>query len=187
MAKDNRSHKDSVFTDLFYSDRDAKKNLLQLYNALYDEQEDSENLIQLIRLDGTLFMDYKNDAAFTIGNRRIILFEHQSTVSENIPLRCLLYIARELESYLPTKVRYKRRRVPIPYPDFFVFYNGTDDAPAESVLKLSGAYTISSDQPALELKVRIININLAKNHKLLHKCPILMEYSRFIDVIRSYD
>ena len=74
MAKDNRTHKDSVFTDLFYSDRDAKKNLLQLYNALYDEQEDSENLIQLIRLDGTLFMDYKNDAAFTIGNRRIILF-----------------------------------------------------------------------------------------------------------------
>ena len=55
------------------------------------------------------------------------------------------------------------------------------------MLKLSGAYTISSDQPALELKVRIININLAKNHKLLHKCPILMEYSRFIDVIRSYD
>ena len=150
MAKGNRTHKDSVFTDLFYSDRDAKKNLLQLYNALYDEQADDENMIQLIRLDGTLFMDYKNDAAFTIGNRRIILFEHQSTISENIPLRCLLYIARELESYFPTNVRYKRKRVSIPYPDFFVFYNGANEAPAETVLKLSDAYTISSDQPALE-------------------------------------
>ena len=30
MAKENRKYKDSVFTDLFYADRDAKVNLLSL-------------------------------------------------------------------------------------------------------------------------------------------------------------
>ena len=34
MAFWNRKYKDSVFTDLFGSDRDGKKNFLELYNAL---------------------------------------------------------------------------------------------------------------------------------------------------------
>ena len=34
MSFRNRKYKDSVFTDLFGSDRDAKKNFLSLYNAL---------------------------------------------------------------------------------------------------------------------------------------------------------
>ena len=33
MAKENKNYKDSVFTDLFYSDRDSKIHLLSLYNA----------------------------------------------------------------------------------------------------------------------------------------------------------
>lgn len=34
MAFRNRKYKDSVFTDLFGSDRDGKKNFLELYNGL---------------------------------------------------------------------------------------------------------------------------------------------------------
>ncbi len=34
MSFKNRKYKDSVFTDLFGSDRDGKKNFLSLYNAL---------------------------------------------------------------------------------------------------------------------------------------------------------
>lgn len=34
MARMNRKYKDSVFTDLFGSDRDGKRNFLELYNAL---------------------------------------------------------------------------------------------------------------------------------------------------------
>ena len=33
MGKENKNYKNSVFTDLFYSDRDAKIHLLSLYNA----------------------------------------------------------------------------------------------------------------------------------------------------------
>ena len=35
MAFKNRKYKDSVFTDLFGSDRDAKKNFLELYKSKF--------------------------------------------------------------------------------------------------------------------------------------------------------
>lgn len=62
MTNENRNHKDSVFTDLFYSDQCAEKNLAELYNALYDESVRSSDITRL-RLDDALFMNYHNDVA----------------------------------------------------------------------------------------------------------------------------
>ena len=36
VTKENRKYKDSVFCDLYYSDETAEKNLLELYNGLFD-------------------------------------------------------------------------------------------------------------------------------------------------------
>ena len=55
LANENREYKDSVFTDLFYRDRDAKKNLLSLHNALFDEHLANAEQIELMRLEKTLF------------------------------------------------------------------------------------------------------------------------------------
>ena len=120
MINENKKHKDSVFTDLFYSDQCADKNLAELYNALYGESVHSSDITRL-RLDDALFMNYHNDVAFSIGQHHILLCEHQSTINKNMPLRCLLYIAREYESYFPVEIRYKRRLVTIPTPEFFGF------------------------------------------------------------------
>ena len=38
----------------------------------------------------------------------------------------------------------------------------------------------------LELKVRVININSEAGHELLERCPIIREYSEFIEIIRKY-
>ena len=38
----------------------------------------------------------------------------------------------------------------------------------------------------LELKVKVININPAQKHEVLEKCPVLRDYSIFIDTIRKY-
>ena len=38
----------------------------------------------------------------------------------------------------------------------------------------------------LELKVKVININPEQNHEVLGKCPVLRDYSIFIDTIRKY-
>lgn len=186
MAKENREHKDSVFTDLFSKDETAKSNLLELHNALYDANDTDPELIKLVGLEDVLFKNFKNDVAFTVGNRKIVLSEHQSTVNPNMPLRDLLYIAREYEKIVPVRDRYRTNLVRIPVPRFIVFYNGIEDYPAEEILKLSAAYSETDENVSLELAVKVININPDKEHEVLKKCRVLREYSQFVGATRKY-
>ena len=48
MAKENRKHKDTVFTDLFTNDETARKNVLELYNALFDTSYTDEEIIKMV-------------------------------------------------------------------------------------------------------------------------------------------
>ena len=82
--------------------------------------------------------------------------------------------------------RYRTKQVMIPTPEFYVFYNGKEDFPVEKELVLSDAYLCPPEDNSLELKVKVININSDKAHKLLAKCEILREYSIFIETIRKY-
>ena len=184
MPKVKRTYKDSLFTDLYYSDRDARKNAAELYNALYDEKLTDITQIQLMRLDNAMIQSLENDISFVVGNRRIILAEHQSTINENMPLRCLLYIAREYEQIIPVRERYKRKAILLPVPEFYVFYNGTDEYPEETDLYLSASYKIK-ETPSLELRVKVVNINTVKNHPLLGKCKTLREYSALVEKVRA--
>lgn len=186
MPKANRKYKDTVFSDLFYRDRDAKKNILSLYNALYDEHLTDPEQVQLIRLENTLFMDLYNDSAFSVGDRRIVLSEHQSTINYNLPLRDLLYIAGEYEQFFPTDIRYKKKAVQIPTPDFITFYNGLEDFPAEATMRLSDSFIEKEPSRSLELVVQVININPKKQHPILNKCPVLRDYSFLVEETRNY-
>ena len=56
----------------------------------------------------------------------------------------------------------------------------------ENMPHLSDSYMINDDEPMLELKVKVININPEQNHEVLEKCPVLRDYSIFIDTIRKY-
>ncbi len=186
MEKNNRNYKDSVFTDLFYSDVNARNNLLSLYNALYGTFYTDPEIIQKLRLEDILFKNFKNDIAFLVGNRHFILGEHQSTLNPNMPLRFLMYIGREYESLITAEERYRKKLIYVPTPQFITFYNGEDDAPAETSMKLSDAYIQKDSRFSLELDVRVININTAKMHPLLEQCNVLKEYSLFIDTARKY-
>ncbi|MDY4692282.1 MAG: hypothetical protein SO401_01730 [Blautia sp.] len=187
MAKENRKYKDSVFTDLFYADRDAKVNLLSLYNALYGTEYTDPNLIQKVRLEDVIFKNFKNDIAFMVNNRRIIMGEHQSTINYNMPLRNLMYFGREMEKAVPAKDRYKRNLIKIPTPDFITFYIGKEEYPLEQILRLSDAFVEQTEVPSLELKTRVININYDKKHKILEDCRILGDYSQFIEIAREQE
>ena len=83
----NRKYKDTVFRMLF-SD---KKNLLELYNAVSGKNYDNADDLQIVTLENAVYMGMKNDLAFLL-NTGIYLYEHQSTVNPNMPLRDLLYI-----------------------------------------------------------------------------------------------
>lgn len=117
--KAKRTYKDSLFRDIF---RD-KDRLAELYYALTGETAHSVD-IKITTLKDTVFSSVKNDLSFRVGDRHIILIEHQSTLNENMPLRMLLYLAQMYQKDVPSDLIYREARVPLPAPQFYVFYNG---------------------------------------------------------------
>lgn len=177
----NREVKSSAFTTYFGEPENASK----LYAALGDEEVSPED-ITYVTLEGVLFIARKNDLAFTVKNRVLVISEHQSTINENMPLRDLLYLGRTLEKLLDEKNLYRRKMISIPTPEFYVFYNGDAPYPPEKILRLSDAYLDKTEHPMLELKVKVINVNLSSGHMLLKKCRPMYEYSWFIQQVRDY-
>lgn len=177
----NREVKSSAFTT-YFSD---PKNAAQLYSALNGTEVSPED-IHYTTLEGVLFVARKNDMAFTVKNKVLVISEHQSTINWNMPLRSIIYYGRTMEKLIDPKGLYREKRIPIPTPEFYVFYNGNEPFPAEDIMKLSDAYLENSATPMLELTVKVININLPVNHELLKACRPLYEYSWFIQKIKEY-
>ena len=177
----NRQYQDSVFVRLFTY---YIKKLLSVCKAL-DPSITSED-IELIKLENTLYTGIKNDISCKVENRLIFLIEHQSTINENMPLRCLQYIGRIFEKILEMRDRYARLLIKIPTPEFYVFYTGTENLPAIQELRLSDAFIQETEKPQLELIVKVINLNSKGNDKLLNECPILREYTEFVRIVKEY-
>ena len=53
-------------------------------------------------------------------------------------------------------------------------------------MKLSDSYLIATDEPSLELKVKVLNINSGMNEELKERCPELKQYMQYIDKVRKY-
>ncbi len=177
----NAEIKSSAFTAYF----SEPENAAQLFSAL-EGQEVSPEDITYTTLEGVLFVARKNDMAFTVKNKVLVISEHQSTINYNMPLRSIIYYGRTMEKLIEPRKLYKEKRIPLPTPEFYVFYNGNAVFPKESYMKLSDAYLEMKDLPMLELIVKVININLPVNHKLLEECRPLYEYSWFIQRIKDY-
>lgn len=184
MSKINKKHKDTVFVSLF-SD---KKRLLELYNALEGTSYKDTNLININTLSGVLFLDRQNDISFTIGDKIVVLIEHQSSINENMPLRFLMYIARVYEKITEQKDIYKKDLIKIPEPEFIVLYNGIEKFPKEKILKLSDAFekTGKRKMPQLDLHIRVVNINKGQNIEFEKKSKSLLGYSTFVAKIREF-
>ena len=46
--------------------------------------------------------------------------------------------------------------------------------------------TLKNEEDALQLIVKVYNINTEKNSEILKKCETLRQYSRFVEIMRSY-
>ena len=185
MAKHKRCYKDSVFVDLFSEDEKAKENFLSLYNALHGTNLQLSCPVENIKLDNVMYMNIINDVSCLVENKIIVLAEHQSSINENMPLRFLEYIARLYEKLQAPTDRYLRKLSKIPTPEFYVFYNGKEDYPETTILKLSDAFMIKPEQVPLELTVQVLNINTDKANKILTVCKPLEEYSLFVEEVRK--
>lgn len=179
--KTNREYKDSVFTTLF---NDPEK-MLELYNAINKTSYTDTSKIHVQTLTDVLYKVLKNDIAFTYDDKVVILIEHQATINKNMPLRLLMYIASTYEDIVQKKPIYHEALIEIPTPEIIVLYNGKDDYPLETTLKLSDAYKQKLEHYCLNLDVKVVNINYDKGSKILSECSTLNQYSYFVDKIRK--
>ena len=189
----NRNYKDSVFVDLFAKDINAKENFVSLYNALHNTNLDYRTTnLEPVMIEQVLYKSFYNDIAMLIDNKIVILVEHQSTINENMPFRILEYITRIYEKITKSKNKFGRKLIQLPVPEFYVFYNGKEDFPTEKTLKLSDAFLLPDENYGdirnfpLEITVKVVNINVDKDNKVLKRCEVLEQYSEFVELVRDY-
>ena len=180
-AKANSRYKDTVFRMLFRE----KTRLLGLYNAISGRSYEDPEILDIVMLESAVYLGMKNDLAFII-DMRLYLFEHQSTVNQNMPLRFLQYVSAEYEKLIVSKDLHMRALIKIPAPHFVVFYNGTEKCAERQELRLSAAYEVKEEDPELELRVQVLNINDGFNEGLKEACGTLKEYMLYVDKVRGY-
>ncbi|MDR0964285.1 MAG: hypothetical protein LBM60_06690 [Clostridium sp.] len=173
-----RTTKDRLFSYIFHHDREA---LLQLYNALNGSNYVEADQLQIVTLDGVLYMTMKNDLAFILAHY-LNIYEQQSSHNPNIPLRFLIYIAKEYQKLIKAMDAnvYGTRLIKLPTPKCVVFYSGTKKMDDDFELSLSEAFIAKEKEADLELKVRVLNIHRGHNQQLMQQCKRLDEYSNLI-------
>ena len=181
--KINRKYKDRLFRFVF---RD-KKDLLELYNAINGTDYQNTEELEINTLEDVLYLGMKNDLSFLLCSS-MNLYEHQSTWNENMPLRGLFYFAELYQRYLEEngyRLTGIGRRLPLPFPRYVVFYNGTKEEPDQTQLLLSDSFQGQKNGlPSLECRAVVLNINYGHNQAIMERCRRLKEYSEFVEEIR---
>ena len=168
----NKQFRNSVFCDYF----NDKERLLSLCNAILNTDYKDADKLQINTLEGMFFDDQKNDISCTIENHFLILIEHQTSINENMPFRCLSYVSEILNKLVTEKNKlYHKAIITFPSPKFIVLYEGDENEPLEREMRLSDAFW--GNNHSLEFIVKSYNINHCFNHKLLQKCSYLNDYS----------
>ena len=184
IQRHQREYKDRLFKKIF-SDR---RDLLELYNALNGTSYDNPDDIVVNTLEDVVYLGMKNDISFILQNI-LSLYEHQSTISPNLPLRRMLYIASVIrQEIVNTEDLYSSRPIALPLPKFVVFYNGRREEPERREMFLHDLYPPQFRvwEADLDCRAVLLNINAGYNRKIMKKCRKLEEYSIFVARIRQY-
>ena len=180
---ENREYKSDVFSMLM----ENKSYALEVYNALNHSDYRNPEEVEIIRLERGISLSIRNDASFLI-DMNISFYEHQSTYNPNMPLRSMIYYVNAMEDWLRRKNMdlYGRRRIQIPTPHFVVFYNGMEKRPEYEEMRLSEAFCHETDEPGIEVRCKVYNINPDNNQPLKEKSAVLEGYTYFVEKVRNY-
>ena len=181
LGEPGREYKDRVFRMLLKKPEVA----LEVYNAMNDTAYEDPDELTITTLENAVYIGMKNDVSFVIASQ-LVLYEHQSTVNKNMPLRNLIYVTCIYSALTRNENLYGRKMIPLPEPKFVVFYNGRENIQDRTEGRLSDAYERISGEPDLDLKITILNINEGHNKELAEKSPTLHEYMLFVDMVRKY-
>lgn len=145
--------KDSVFTTIF---RD-KKYLIQLYRALHPEDtETTEDALTDITIRNVLTNGIYNDLGFRVGDKIMILVEHQSTWTMNIIVRALMYLVQTYHDYFEEQEAdlYGSKKVHLPEPELYVLFSG-ERASRPETISLSEEF-FGGKECSIEVKVNVL-------------------------------
>lgn len=172
-----KRYSDNVFC-MLYSD---KNNLLDLYNALNNSSHTDVDNLTVTTLKGGTYMKYKNDASFVF-SYELYMFEQQSTINLNMPLRYLHYGSEIYREIYPNNYLHKRSMLKIPTPHFITFYNGREKMNERvQILRLSDMFEQKTQMPELELVVTVININPEKDeHKIINNMSLTCDCDEYM-------
>ena len=175
-----RNHKDLLLRAIFRN----KEEMLSLYNGLNGSSYTDTSALEITTLENAVYMSVQNDVSFVFLSE-VYMIEHQSTVNPNMPLRNLRYITKVLSKLAAEEDIYGSRLISLPTPRFVVLYNGTEQLPEKTVLRLSDAYEKKQEEPELELITTVLNINEGYNEGLKSACKLLKDYTILITKIRE--
>lgn len=180
----NREHKDRLFRRIF----SKKDDLLSLYNALNNSDYTNTEDLQIYTMDDFVYMSMRNDLSFLI-DMTLNVFEHQSTYNPNMPLRGFFYMSSAYQKYIALNHLdiYSSKRIALPLPQYYVFYNGTKNMPDESRILLTDSMTHpdAAQKSSAQFSAHMININAGHSSGIMQRCPKLYQYSLFIEEIRQ--
>ena len=199
-APAKKAYKDSLFR-MIYGGRDERSRrwLLSLYNALSGKSYEDPALLEITTIEDVIYVSMKNDLSFLIDSQ-MHLYEHQSSVNPNMPLRGLFYFAklyqREVEK--ADANMFGTKLIRLPSPRFLVFYNGDAELPDTKRYYLSDAF-LKEEGPdfplgcggpdargkEFEWTATLININKNRNETLQKKCESLYHYSAFVGRVKE--
>ncbi len=176
-----RDYKARLFEMIFRE----KEELLGLYNAVNGTNYSDPDKLEINTLENAIYLSMHNDVSFIIDSR-LSLYEHQSTYSPNLPLRYLFYVSDLYSKMTKDCNLYGSRRIILPSPRFLIFYNGKEERPEREVLELAEAFETQEEDPWLNLKAVLLNINSGYNNDIVNACKTLSDYVTYTSRVREY-
>lgn len=171
----NRQYKDTVFRAFL----NHEHTIAELYQAIRPQDVVRAEDITITTLDAVFLDQRKNDLSFRWKDQAVVLVEHQSTISPNLPYRLYVYSALVLlSSFVDSKAQYATKPMKIPALHFYVLYIGDDMKKDTDTLKLSDLF--KEKEADVELVCHVINITYKEHRAILERCRPLKEYSYFV-------
>ena len=180
-----RNYKDRLFKAIFGRNTEQSKQWrLELYNALNGTSYTNPDALVINTIENVIYLTMRNDISFLVDSQ-MTLYEQQSTYNPNMPLRGLMYFAQLYQMYLSQQEKdlFRSTLIKIPNPQFVVFYNGANEKPDRTELKLSDAFEIPNKNCSFEWTATMININKNHNSTLQKNCKPLYHYVKYVSRI----
>ncbi len=182
----NRSSKDRLFRFIF-GRPENKVWTLSLYNAVNGSHYTDPDALEITTIEDALYMSMKNDLSFLIADT-INFYEHQASVNPNMPIRMLIYAGMVYSKYVEDERNhinlYSSRQQMLPAPKLVCFYNGLQEQPDRTVLRLQSAFPQGAEAD-IAANVTMLNINYGRNRALMDMSRPLNDYAVFVQNFRQ--